>query len=1085
MSQTPFQDAQRAAKTWIATDLCAPRGWTAPPTGVPLCRMRLTPAQHGSLGGVLRLHLRRYWPTPPQLAALFCLFAVEVLRARPGGETWSWSMVARALPSGPRPDDDKMRELVEPGLAFWRRPLRHGPAGSRRFLYSLVLEAGIPHALLARQEFSDFLRHTQRALDLYGAPTVEAVLAHATDQAHRLPQVWRQPDTLALAAELLHAVQPLRAGPGAGPGAAPPGWRDALPLDLTDAAAERLIQGLLRQERARTKPLGELHTLCARLLVHGPTGWDQRLAAEGPGWLPRPVVARPPFSLKEHPHRVRFAVDGAEVGLAEFEAEGRWRFRPLPGAASRLPFEDAATARLLVDGHERERLPLPGGEALDGGPWVFESLPDAAHACAGEPVPDTLRLVGQGSRSSGGARLFVALDPAQGVLDVRAGTAEPCGAVPGTPRVVFEIAGEALWREPGLGLVVRLRTGGAAGGGPRMVVTAAAPRWAVLHGAASLGPPAVAVPGHRPGWKLLWRPHGRGAAEWMPLPRALPVGAAEVVLVDGQEMLDRRRLLVLPAASTVTARADSGGVEVRVRGLGEVAAALPEYPDAAVERTADGTVLRARSPGLPPASVLLATRLPGGAEVLHRVGVPLSAGGFLGAHGRALPANHVATFADIAGLVARAGEGDDRAELAVRLAATAGRLDGVRLGRVLGFVDELPLARLRPELLKLFATAELRDAELRLNVLRAGLDGPGLRVSAFDAVPWFNPAAPRARLQDRSGRWAPADGAHLAALALARPGEAPVVLAADATGGWHLPQDPPGPWLVIGAGPLTGRVRPSVWPGVAQTAETQTAGRLAAAAAVPWLSERGPAFHAALSALAEAPRADDAAADWAFLDATLDAAGRHAPAIFFDVLARAAEVPDVLVQWLLRTDAAGLARLAALEDELPLAWALVPLASWTRATEAAAAYYGGLGIPAGLVLAPRLDDIAALCPPAVAGVWAARDAVGLAHGRNQPCRAQLAALSGIFALHAGRDPGETEWNTALAAATNWGNLPSIVHDGAPHVAARHTTGGPALSPRAVSAVRFCRHAAPDEFDTRFINAVFLRLARAPAACLDP
>lgn len=1083
MSHTPFQDAQRAASAWSATDLCAPRGWEAPPPGLPLCRMRLTPAQHASLGGVLRRHLRPAGLNPRGLAALFCLFAAEVLRARPGGEMWSWNMVAEALPPGPRPDDDTMRELAEHGLHVWQRPLRHGADGSRRFLYSLVLEAGIPHALLTRQDFADFLRHTQRALDLYGAPTVEAVLAHATDQAHRLPQVWRQADTLALAAELLHALQPLRAKPGAGPGAAPPGWRDALPLDLTDAAADRLVQGLLRQERARTKPLGVLQTLCARLLVRGPAGWEQRVAGEGPGWLPEPVVARPPFSVKDHPQRVRFAVDGAEVALAEFEAHGRWRFRPLPGAASRLPFEDATTARLLVDGHERERLPLPGGEALDGGPWVFEPPPDAAHACAGEPVPDTLRLVGQGSRGSGGARLFVAVDPAQGTLDVRAGTAEPCGAVSGTPRVLFEIAGEALWREPGVGLVVRLRTGGAAGGGPRMVVTAAAPRWAVLHGAASLGPPGVAVPGHRPGWRLLWRPHGRGAAEWTPLPRALPVGAAEVVLVDGQEMLDRRRLLVLPAAATVTAQAVPGGVEVRVQGLGEVAAALPEYPGAAVERAAGGTVLSARVPGLPPASVLLATRLPGGAEVLHRVAVPLPAGGFVGAHGRALPANHAATFAEIAGLVARAGEGDDRAELAVQLVATAGRLDGVRLGRVLGFVDELPLARLRPELLKLFATAELRDAELRLNVLRAGLDGPGLRVSAFDAVPWFDPAAPRARVQDRSGRWVPADGAHVAALALARPGEAPAVLAADDAGGWHLPHDRPGPWLVIGAGPFTGRVRPSVWPGAGDAAEAP--GRLAAAAAIPWVSERGPAFRAALSALAEAPRAGEAAAEWAFLDATLDAAGRHAPAIFFDALARAAEAPDVLVHWLLRADAAGLARLAALEDELPLAWALVPLASWARAAEAAAAYYGGLGIPAGLVLAPRLDDIAALCPPAVAGVWAARDAVGLAHGRNQPCRAQLAPLAGVFALHAGRDPGEAEWSAALAHATNWANLPPLVHDGAPHVAARHATGGPALSPRAVSAVRFCRHAAPDEFDTRFLNAVFLRLARGPAARPEP
>lgn len=1082
MSKTPFQDAQRAASTWIADELCAPRGWAAPPVGMPLCRMRLTQAQYDSLRTVLRRHLRSAPANPRRLAALFCLFAAEVLRARPGGEIWSWGMVAEALPPGPRPDDDTMRELAEQGLGFWQRPLRQGADGSRRFLYSLVLEAGIPHALLARHEFAEFLRHAQRALDLYGAPSVEAVLAHAMDNAHRLPQVWRQHDTLALAAELLHALQPLRAQAG-GLAGAPPGWRDALPLDLTDSAAERLVQGLLRQERARTKPLSELHTLCVRLLVRSPAGWEQCLGAEGPGWLPRPVVLRSPFSAKDAPHRVRFVVDGVELALAEFEAESRWRFRPLPAAPPRLSFAAPAAARLLVDGNERERLELPGGEALDSGPWVLEPFPDAVQSAAGDPAPATLRLVGQGSRSSGGARLFVAVDPVQGELELRGGTAELCGPVTGTRRMLFEITGEALWREPGLDLVVRLRTGGAVGSTARIAVAGNAPRWLVLHGSAWLGPPQVTAPGQRTGWKLLWRPRGQGALGWAPLPAALPGGAAEVVLADGQELLDRRHLLVLPAIAVMAAVAVAGGIEVRVRGLGETAVALPDHPGAEIARTADYTVLRAHVQGLTPASVLLATRLPSGVEVRHRINVPLPGGGFLDAQGRLLPPNYAATFADTAGIVARAGAGDNRAELAVRLMATEGRLDGVQLRRVLGFVDELPLARLQPELLRLFATAGMRDAELRLNVLRAGLDGPGLRVSAFDAVPWFDPAAPRAELRARDGRMAAVpEGAGLAALRLARPGAAPILLDANDEGGWTLPEAQPGPWLVIGAGGLVGRVRPSVWPGAPGEPPP---GKLAAAATLARLSDREGAFRSALVELAEAPRAETAAAEWAFLDATLDAAGRYAPAIFFDALARAAEVPDLLVQWMFRADAVGLARLTALEDELPLAWALVPLGAWTRAAKAAAEHYSGFGIPAELVLGPRLESIAALCPPTITGCWAAQDAVGLPHGPNQPCRAHLPALAPVFAGGAGSDSGEAEWEAALVAAADWGNLPPAVRESAPHIAARRAVGGAPLPPRAVSAVRFCRHAAPDEFDRHFINAVFLRLAQMPSGGLEP
>jgi hypothetical protein len=516
---------------------------------------------------------------------------------------------------------------------------------------------------------------------------------------------------------------------------------------------------------------------------------------------------------------------------------------------------------------------------------------------------------------------------------------------------------------------------------------------------------------------------------------------------------------------------------VRVSGLGELAAALPEYPDAEMERGSAGTVFRVHFGGLPPANLLLDTKLRDGLDLRHRVRVPLPNGGFLGTDGRVLPANATVTFPDLRRMVARGGAGDDRAELAANLYVVTGRLEGVRLARTLAFLDELPLARLVPELRRLYATAGERDSEIRLTVRRNGLDGPAVRAGLFDVAVAFDRYSARVQLCDRAGKKEERPG-ELALLALTRPESPPMILQRDALGGWALPDtDMSGPWLIVGIEALASRVRPSIWPGVAM--QDTLEGALATAAAFARQDERNEAYATALAALANAPMSDSAVREWLFLDATL-AATAHAPAIFFDALARAVECPLLLAHWLLRADPAQLARLAALEDEMPFAWCLVPLAAWRDAVSAAAAHFRGFGIEPSTLLAPRLADIAALCPPTMAGVWEARETLGLPHGNDQVGRDRLAALAPDFERFSGPAPDEIAWHEAVASSPDWENLAAEVHAGAPHIAALAAVAGSALSPRIVSALRFCRHNAPDAFDSQFLFAVLLRLARRTA-----
>jgi hypothetical protein len=89
-------------------------------------------------------------------------------------------------------------------------------------------------------------------------------------------------------------------------------------------------------------------------------------------------------------------------------------------------------------------------------------------------------IVGQGSRAIPGRTLFIAVDPSQGDFIVRGGSVAPCGLVEGSTRVVHQVSGDVLWREPNEQWVVRLRTDTSSSSQPRIRIDAQAPFWTVL-----------------------------------------------------------------------------------------------------------------------------------------------------------------------------------------------------------------------------------------------------------------------------------------------------------------------------------------------------------------------------------------------------------------------------------------------------------------------------------------------------------------------------------------------------------------------------------------------------------------------------
>ncbi len=1080
------------AKFFLFNTLASARGGSLE-LGKPLCRYRLSVEEAKLARAILLKHNNYEGPNETHISALFCLFAADRLRRHHAGGAWSWSTVTSVL--GPYYDQVVMKRFVEQGLKFWKRPLRE-KRKSRRFLGSLVLEGGIPLALIGRTDFAYFLRQLQRDLDSsHNVSSAADAEVRATLREGTLPPAWRQRDTLALAAELLIRLREWRRflpGHVSGPNAVEylnkqyPNWREDLPLDLDDQAAAKLISSLLATPRVQSQTLRPLTDLVRRVFVRSSNGWQSGLSLEGSGLLPVGITSASPFAGEDPPLRVRFVLESEEFFEFAFaEQEGkRWRFQPLSSKPLPLDTEAEATARLLVDGNDFGQLHLPGGEPLADLPWVLEDLEEDTIG----DEPSLLVHVGYGSRITPRSRVFLAVDPRAGRLDAPAESVRELGPIKGSQRVVFEISALAVWREHGEQSSIRVQPGA-----KRLINTgllsldARKPSWRVLHPCVTIGPPGIGAPSGRPEARILLRPVKKSIA-WEPLSSNVwRAGEIDVALIEGDTILDRRRILYLPPNTQIsTSLRNRRECTIRVNGASIAMVRIEGFPDSIIEKTDKDLVLRIQLSEPPPADLTIVTILAtagGPVEIKHLIPLFLAKGCFVGPGGRTLNAGAHDTFGACGQLTARAGgRHNEPAEIAVRLTAPPkSPLADLRLGMSLTFMGEMPLGRLKRMLRRLCTTAYSQDAELQLEVLRGGIPGPTLRLAAFASTVHIDREKRQAYLWSTDGRTIPRQtGLELSALNLLHPSEPAIPLQHDGALAWALPiEDIHGPLLIVGADDLAGLVRPRVW--FAEQSAMSSAEGLASIIAIKERSIRMEAFEKQLRKLADNPHVDDTEADWSLLDATLDAAGRAAPALSFELLEAVARVPDILPSWVLRADEARLARLAILEDDLPIAWSQVPLARWLQSARAYVEHFADASIElVKEMLASRLDQFCFLCPPVNGAAWYVREHLGLPHLPNEPTLDRLRHPEFQLFLRqlVGPSTDEVVWRSEIEVATDWQNLSPEVRSSAAVIAAHYAVSGQSLSERMLAAIRFCRHIAEDQFDLRFRLALQLEIAKA-------
>lgn len=685
-----------------------------PPDGRPLHRYRLSDEAFNRLALSLqgRRHLSDFrtghWP------AHFVLWASEWFRREydGGGYSWGGLLSALGLRVASQRDQAVLREIAEWGLAMWQRRVLRLEAG-RSFLGSLAREGGFPTAAFADGKgwARDVLRPIIASLLSEPAAGEERALDLAHRPRHRLPQAFNDEEFLHLCADLALAVVAIRreAEPAASEAGIPvlawlglhrPDWRESLPINTGDRAADALIESLMSVEA-----IGGVGVGADRMLWRKDDGtWVEaaRIALDGD------VDSQTMRFIQGNPGRLRvFAAEDlarhlpGELGMLEPPAQGEstWTARStrLVRGIHAIPFAAALKVELRVGARNLASFLLPGGKPRRGQLLVGTAEDDDA------AMPSLLKIVGSGSGQYRAQTLFLQVPDTWEVSAPDQETAEFLGQGVGETH---------LWRIKGGAFVTddtgdryRIRCGQPSDAAPRIDLIGNHCRWAEILGNVDLfcGPPHATMQGQE--GKLLRR--DKGTRTWSPAPLPLPLGYYELGwrAPDGI-LLDRRTVAVLPASANLLCKRSASGPSYELEGFGRVQ--ITPNEDAPVAATSEGQCWRSR-PGSARMHCFGARILwPNGSSLPVTIRYPGDAA-IARWDGAVLPHNTELTLDDLRDLV---GIDEGRMELHAELREPrAGRVAQM----VWEFDRELPLASIREDCASLLLPASI-DAELLLDM---------------------------------------------------------------------------------------------------------------------------------------------------------------------------------------------------------------------------------------------------------------------------------------------------------------------------------------------------------------------------------
>lgn len=652
-------------------------------------------------------------------AGLFVLWASEWFRRcwQGGMRRWEDLTSELGLPAPGQTDQHVLRDATLKGLQQWGRPVFD--IGAKHYLATIAREGGFPaHAVAdgakgwASQVLSAIIG------PLMGNPGFreEEALDLARRQKPRMPQVFCDDDFAQLCADLALAIVHIRreAEPEAAAAGLPltawlglhrPDWLEALPISTSDAAADALVELLLKVE-----PVTGDRVSTERLLSREASGtWAEAIKLILDGDMSGGALG----SLDANSGRLRAFAAGqmarhvvGELALFDPPVDGAkdWSVRSARSSRGvhRLPFDVPVQLDLRSGDQIQARIELPGGKPRRGQLLVL-----AAHDCDVEN-PTVLHVIGSGSGRYRAEQVFIRVPSDWTVEPTTDGATIALGH--GFDSAHREVA---LWSITGgaritdaTGDCYRVLCGQPADVAHRIELMGNLASWAELSGAVDLyiGTPTTS---RIDGGELIWR--GIGTRSWRHVAGTLPVGHYELGWRRDGEMLDRRRVAVLPSTAKLVREFD--GKEASFSLSGFFPAAMTPQSDGPVAPVANGTrwePRRGASPvrritaniewrDAPPLEVGIV--YPGEASITRWDGVPL-------------PHRSQLTLADFRDLVCRS---DGPMELLAELRDPQSK---ERAQMSWTFCDELPLSAIAADVASLLLPTSL-DAEVVLDMNNA------------------------------------------------------------------------------------------------------------------------------------------------------------------------------------------------------------------------------------------------------------------------------------------------------------------------------------------------------------------------------
>ena len=905
---------------------------------------------------------------------------------------WKWRPLVEALghpefaPGQHRYGE--LQDLVTRGLRGWGRTV-HRAGYNRNYLGTLVCEGGLPLQLILREEthLRHYLEDVLDEFQLFGAAGVPA-RDLAERVRNRLPRAWRRDVVYELCGELIQGICRLQRElgdtdtPVLDLDRMRPGWRDELPVRVTDQVARELLNGLLvgAIQTARQARIGIRWN--ADLVPVGNDNWELRGSFDlprkireevvhhiFPGWARSSTTSR--FTLGTQSSGRPFRALAVATTKPTDEDGNAYRLELFPAAQETHTREVAAARRLVLRTPDEEYATdlFRGAPGLGDLPWVFVTDDKESG------MRSVCRLAGQGSVRSRAPWCLVAADRSVDVERVN-GELKRLGSVLNEGRhAVYWVSGESRFHvEDGTYTTVETQADSDSSGVEYHLVGS---RKSFDNGATVFfeggprvhrlrdGVPVDRIPEDYLQWKPdtpdgRWRPYSASSVD-----SGQVRGCGRLRYVKDDEVYYSVATGILPRGADITIlpSPDPNHGEIRFTGFGDIVAGVPDVSGLEIRRHEDleGYRLVLRATSEVPREVTFVLDWHRRGRMAVSLPFPAKRAAFLDSSGYPLSANARVSEGSIAGI---------QAEVIVPRSARY-QITGefscdqdlglTRQGS--GFVRDIPevnhghymldLAQLDLEIADRLELSERPGAAVRLAIVDAEtgqrFQAASISVTRFDLEFERLAHEPVVRLDSRSlQQISPHDLEDLSVtmLSLLDPDAEVLCLVQNSRAVWSIPVDSlePGPYLVLGQLGGRQRVRPMFWyagtPEQGRDPDSGEAVNVAQAYAQVAMTNQtastsdGP-FEPVVRALANNPGHEDW--DLVFGYIRLEAL----PVMAFPLLRALFRSPVACVMAAADASESDFELLWERLELFPFAWWQIPLAGWWEAYESYAEHWQG------------------------------------------------------------------------------------------------------------------------------------------------